>query len=366
MNRAMAFQTAGKTLAVATMAAMATSMPRAEEQTELQKKTAELTQETALLNARTALLQAQWPQLAGGKEGKLTKDAGGVYELGAWNQVFERLGEAAGDICAAVRNTPQAAKPMVLLTATDSDTALRFRVADKELAAILAAIDRLVPPPQPGGAGAMAAPLAALAAVLPSIISVTKLFRTDRALHDETVSIGDHTLAELVSDCARKPPALQVDYPAIAGLYALSGAKPTPFGMGVERIVAARAPLQAVVDDKANAAKSAAASALLARGDKFVADLYTVPAAGGRAPIAEVLLGEAVDGAVKGASAVLLVGIVKQGGNSMVTSSVWREDRLYVGGGAVVSFKLIDQGQLAAAGTIRKVDSQFQLVLLAH
>lgn len=366
MNRAIALHSVGKTLAVATMAAMATSTPRAEEQTETQKKTAELTQETALLNARTALLQAQWPQLAGGKEGKLSKDSGGVYELGAWNQVFERLGDAAGDICTAVRNTPQAARPIVLLTAADSDMGLRFRVADKELAAILAAIDSLVPRPEPGGVAAMGAPLAAVGAVLPSIISLTKLFRTDRALHDETVSIGDHTLAELVGECARKPPVLQVDYPAIAGLYALSGAQLTPFGERVQRIAAARAALQAVIDDKTNAAKSAAASALLTRGDKFVADLYTLPTAGGRAPIAEVLLGEAVDSAVRRASAVLLVGIVKQGGNSMVTSSVWREDRLYVGGGAVVTYKLIDQGQLAAAGTIRKVDPQFQLVPLAH
>ena len=76
--------------------------------------------------------------------------------------------------------------------------------------------------------------------------------------------------------------------------------------------------------------------------------------------------GEAVDGAVKNSQPILLVRIVQQGGNSMVTSNAWREDRLYVGGGAVVAYKLIDKGKLLASGTVRKVDPQFKQVLLSR
>ena len=369
MNRATSMQGAGKAIAVAALAATAVATTRADEQTEVQKKTAELTQQTELLKAEVALLQAKWPQFAGGKEGKLGKGTGGVYALGAWDQVYERLGDAVDEICAALMSA-KTNTPPVLLSAADLDAGLRYRIAAREQQAILAAIAQLTAPvaaadPAKGGVGAMATPLATVAAVLPSLMSLTKLFRTDVALHDETVAIAERTLTDLVHRRARDAHALSLGYPAVAGLYALSGAQTTAFGQGVEDIINQRSAVQGVIDDKSNATKGAQATALLARMDKFVAELYTVPAtAGARAPIAEVLLGEAVGAAVKGSGAMLLVAIVQQGGNSMITSNAWREDRLYVGGGVVVDYKLIDQGQLLASGTIRKVDPQFRRVML--
>lgn len=369
MNRAITMQSAGKALTVAVMAASAVGAARAEEQTEVQKKTAELEQQTALLNAQTALLKAKWPVFEGGHEGKLSKGTSGMYSLGAWSQVYDRFSDAADDVCKAVKAAPSQQAP-VLLVEADLDAAMRYRVVAKEQKVILDEINRLastaVPVAQSSSVEPSVAPLVAAGAILPSLISLTKLFRTDVALTDEPTTITDRTLADLLYERARETHGLALVYPQLASLLALSGAQTTSFSLDVDRIIEKRGAVQRVIDDSTNTAKSAQATALLARMDKYVADLYATPSGGGRAPIAEALHGEAVDGAVKNSQPILLVRIVQQGGNSMVTSNAWREDRLYVGGGAVVAYKLIDKGKLLASGTVRKVDPQFKQVLLSR
>ena len=358
---------------LATMAlfSLATALAAAaDEKTEVEKKTEELAQQTALLEAQTKLYQAKFPVIAGGKEGTLTKGEGGLYPLGAWEQVYLRLGQGAEDICAQLTasKAPGKTTKFALVTDADLEQASRFRLVRQEQDAILKEFERvkaIAPPPKPVQGLAAPAFVQAIPAVVGSLVSIAKLFRTDIELHDETVTIATATLQELVYGCLRKVDAFDVQYPAITGLYAVSGGAQTQFLKDIDTIVKERATLPpAIDDDKANPKKAEAAKALLTRVDKFIGDLYATPTGGARAPITDALLGEAVVAAVQAPVHLLIVAIVQQGGNSMITKSFWRSDRLFVGGGVIVSYKLIGQGQLLSSATIRKVDPEFRRIPL--
>jgi hypothetical protein len=110
-----------------------------------------------------------------------------------------------------------------------------------------------------------------------------------------------------------------------------------------------------MASDTAAPDKAKAATALLTRIDTFVSDLLAAEGTT-EAPLVSILRGEVLADAFKGNRPVLSLKLVKQGGISMTTSSIWREDRLYVGGGVIVSYRFSENDRLVRAEVIPKVD----------
>jgi hypothetical protein len=322
-------------------------------------RVAAMQQELAELKAQTELLAAQFPVIEGGKAGTVTQGSGAMYPLGAWAQVWKRLGAAAQEVCTAVAPHLEGVTP-TLVAPAELPAALRYHVVAAQLAQLEAQFDALLAPPVTPGA----AVLPAVAAVVPSLVSITKLFRTDRTLHDETVTLSNDVLNDLVQACLAGQ-GRAVHHAGPAATMALVQGRSALLAR-LSSLTARSGMLSAKADDASRPEEAAQAKALLERYTTFHAELLAVPPGAAEPPLADVLRGEVVAAppAPPHPPALLVVHIVKQGGSSMVTSNLWREDRLYVGGGAIVGWRLIVGGALKHAGLVAKVGPGFERVPL--
>ena len=311
--------------------------------------------QTNLLKAETALLQAKIGTIPTGKEGSIT--VGTVaYPIGAVERVYERLKPLAKDVCTAVASVQGADGAKVLVGPADLLAVARYRMVDGELQLI----------EQDAKKEAKDLGLASIGVILGAVESISKLFRSDLAIVSENTSVDPRYLQDLVSACLTGT----VSYPALAAQQALLLPTSSNFFQRVIELVRHRSKIKdahaKAVADK-DIAKAAQLDALLGRLDKFVTALVAIPDAQKQhPPLIEVLLGEAVASVVNTdlPPVILVVNLVNQGGLSMLEKRSFFSDRLYVGGGAIATYRITKGDRLLASGMVAQVDPEMKRVYL--
>jgi hypothetical protein len=337
-----------------------------------------LTQSTARIEAEIEnntkalqLLQQQFPVITGGKQGDIRfGDGKGAYAIGAWESVYQRMVEAASDVCARLDGLYRDAalqNGVVLASEDDLQLPAAYILVTSERQRLQGELDAILrieqPPPSPSvGPSGAAFPIAAAGALINSAVSVSKLFRTDRTLYPEAVTVSLSALKDEVAMCLADR-RIGVVYPALATRHTLLGSGDSPFLDSLRKLAGDRQRVELRLAQLPAASKPTAAATLLAQVDKFIADLVATPSQG-EAPLASVIRGESIQKGLEQNRPLLVVSVPQQGGLSMVTSSIWRSDRLYVGGGMIVAYSLSTRGRIIASGTVSKVDPRMKRVVL--
>lgn len=319
--------------------------------------------------ARLDLFQQQFPVITGGNSGAIKFDTSkGAYAIGAWEMVFQRMAEGASELCQSLDGTFKGAnlKEVVLVSEDDLQLPAAYILVSGEQKRLQFELDALlgteVVKPSIGPAPAVA-PIAAVGAILNSAVSIAKFFRTDITLYPEATTVNVASVKDEVAKClsARQ---IAVNYPALSSRHALLSSSGSEFLLQLQKLSVDRQRAESKVLQMSPASRPASASPLFAQVDKFIGDLLGASAAPAEAPLLSVVRGEAIQLGLANNVPMLMVGIPQQGGLSMITSSVWRSDRLFVGGGMIISYRLSNKGTILASGSIAKVDPKMKRVTL--
>jgi hypothetical protein len=277
-----------------------------------------LAAQTEKLKAEIALLQARIPVLPVGKDGTISIGSGSAYAIGAVRKVYESLDRAALTVCTEVKKFDTAAPGRIVLLGSESGLdSVRFTLVDKELGLIEDELDRLLPAPlAPAAVG-----VAAIGPILSAVVSVTKLFRTDKTLRAETVAVDSGYLEDRVFQCL-KTGGLKgaLLYPSVTAEQILLAPENSKFVGRLSRLTSRRGGIS---------------NAIAAKHANAKADSVNVS-----------------------------VEIAQQGGMSMVTSSIWRSDRLFVGGGVIATYRVTRGRELLSSGVAAEVEPRLQQVNL--
>jgi hypothetical protein len=313
-----------------------------------------------LLGSQKSLLEAEFPKISGGKEGTIEFKSGGADNLHAHVQTYQALSRAASDVCDKVNASLNDKESVVLLSADDIKMSGQYRIALSDLQSLQKMFEDAVG--QKVAITGTGLELYGAAIALTTIADFTKLFRTNRTLYAESTTVADEELTNLVAQCIKRSviyPAVQFDSAIASGTSSFIDAL---HGLDVHRAKVDSLIMELSAKEKrtpSDEARLAALKTLAARHDKFVTAMAASDEANKTPILFYLLRGEIVANAVKSANIPLLTTkISKQGGFSMITSSIWRSDRFFSSGGVVVSYRLVSNGQLRTAGSV-PADSPF-------
>ena len=311
--------------------------------------------QTNLLKAETALLQAKIGTLPTGKEGSITLGTQAAYPIGSLERVYERLKPLAKDVCAAVASVDQAKEAKVLVGPADLLAVVRYRMVNQELKLIEQDAQALM-------AQDRKTSVASVGVILGAVESISKLFRSDLTIFSQTTTIDPRYLQDLVSACLEK-----AAYPALNAQQALLDPATSAVLTRVTDLVALRPKIRdfhtAAVAAK-DTAKATSLESVLTRLDRLVTALVAIPEGQRQPPLVDVVLGEAVANAVGAQAVILTVNLADQGGMSMLEKRSFFSDRLYVGGGAIATYRMTQGGKLLASGMVAQVDPEMKRVYL--
>lgn len=326
--------------------------------------------ETALLNAKADLAKAQasaFPVLpeGTGKNGTLTVETTDRDKFHVTARAAESFKDAAKKLAEILKGSDQ----MALLTDADRNAMVTYKAESAKLASLTSRMQSLLgpKPPKPEALG-----LIGVAGLLTQVAQFTKLVRTDKSLAFTDVSLPDELLLDLLA--VELPGTLLYPAAALDAVYA--GSLGSAYANGVREVSTRRAEVGAIAkleipepkdakDTKGAKAKEEAlkrkekAVALLAEIDALATALVAIDANTKLPTLMFILRGELAEGYVQVAQArVLTVRVEAKGGSSLKTSSIWRSDRLYAAGGAVLSFRVTKQAEIVKAGIVTS-ETQF-------
>ena len=319
--------------------------------------------------ARLELLQQQFPVITGGNSGSIKFEASkGAYAIGAWEMVFQRMAEGASELCKSLNDTFKSAnlKEVILVSEDDLQLPAAYIIVSGEQKRLQLELDAILvikvdkpsvePPP-------VVASIPAIGAIFNSAVSIAKLFRTDITLHPEATTVNVTSVKDEIAKCLSTRQII-VNYPALFARHALLSSSGSEFLVQLQKLSADRRSAESKVLQMPSASRPANALPLFAQVDKFMGDLVGASAVSAEVPLLSVVRGEAIQLGLANNTSMLMVGIPQQGGLSMITSNVWRSDRLFVGGGMIISYRLSNKGSILASGTIAKVDPKMKRVTL--
>ena len=325
------------------------------------------------------LLKLSYPVIEGGKTGTIKFDAGkSAYPIGAWERVYTQMREAANELCQRV-GPKMVGKDVTLVSEDELNAAYIYPVLKTEVGRLNGELNSLESwldgqlnllensnKSNTLGFDAKVVSLTGVAAVVSSAISITNLLRSDLTLYQESTNIGVTALKDATFQCLTEK-ANKAVYPENASRYRLmTESKDGEFIKDVDRLKLERFRLATKIAKLPQKSVPKNAEAVFAQVDKFLADLYSVNTARNELVLLTALRGEIISSHWgKDKSQLLEISIPQQGGISMISSSTWRSDRLYVGGGLIVRYRLSDAEKLVDAGTIEKIDPAFKHVPLA-
>jgi hypothetical protein len=323
-----------------------------------------------LLNAQKELIDAKFPRIQGGLPGEIKQGTGSLYNLGAVAEATQRLVSAAEGICAKVKSKEKPTK-VVVAGIEESHALLQYSLAAIELGTLDDDTKALV-----GDVPTLRStlPVYAAGAAITMLTDFAKLFRTDRTIYNETVVLNKEILVDKVSLCMGiDPTPWTVEYPRSKLDATVRQLDQDPFWKRVSevqhrrgdlaRLIAQGAEANATREAKDKAAKAQELTDRLAAFMKAVLGVDTVTS---QSALGIILLGELVRSALVKPARLLVVHLPHQGGFSMVTKSIWREDRLYVSGGVIATYRVTDSaGNLIASDYVREVDPKLHRVKLS-
>lgn len=351
-----------------------------------------------VLGAQLELLEKKLPALPEGKPGSVTFDSGAGDSLHATAQAYEALALAAQEVCSTVvAVSGKEAKRVALVSPDDLRLAAQYRIVAGEITALQREYNREL-----SKVVTAALPVAAIGPILSTLVDVSKLFRTDRKLSFADVTGDEVALADQIAACLQTKLPGKVSYARVEMGNALgfgSGKLHADLSTLAENDEELAAKIRQLEDDlaKPEDPKKGAAAAPKAGGDsarkkeqlaqwKALSERYKAllkslegtDATVKSGVLLSVLQGEAIDRMVRCEptaqtkvvcaegdknreviARLLSTRVVKAGGTTMVTSSVWSEDKVYSSGGVVVTYRLTDGATVQAAGSIQK-DSQLR------
>jgi hypothetical protein len=335
--------------------------------------------QSALFTSQKSLIDAQYPQFPGGKGGGTTFGASvdtfhaNLFAYGALNSLANRL-------CAlpVFGNTPQ----VLVLSADDLDSIAATRLFKNQLNGLVAAYDDVLKTKEPEVT--RVAPLAgtyAAAVALSSLADFTRLFRTDKKVSQESVTLSDSDLANEIAGCldtvskqhkfllasSLMLPALLVDSPDSASLWG-KYEEAAKLRISAQKLKAEDdAELEALDKAKLTTKEDHKKFVDLKSSSNRLTALLTVQtnldstftgvSDNTKEPIVlRLLRGEALLKQINNDPKPLLLttNIVLKGGFSVVSQSIWRADKFYSRGGLAVSYRVENHdGKVLDAGILR-------------
>lgn len=350
--------------------------------------------QAGLLNSQKSLVDAKYPDFTGGKTGSMTFGSS-VDAFHANRYAYSALETVATKIC---KLDVLKGKRVLLLSSDDLASIAADRLLMDQLSSLNKAYDTALKPTPPEvelpptkGPYLAVPGLYTAAIALSSIADFTKLFRTDQTVSQEAVTLSDSDLANaLIGTCVAapaarakptseataspaaepvQPPFFLASYLSIPALLNENSSKLWKGYMAANNNRANALALQLANDvelsgmDKTKLttryvtlqASSAQIKALLATHAQLDTIFTGVNDTTKEPNLLRLLRGEALlDHFTKNKDTLLLTAnIVLKGGFSVVSKSIWREDKFYSRGGLAVSYRVMDtKGTVIAANVV--------------
>lgn len=327
--------------------------------------------QTSILTAQKAQIDAMYPAFSGGKNGDITSGSS-LDTFHANLNAYNALTALAGRFC----TWPEVETyPALVLSSDDLAAIATAKILKDQLDGLLADYKDALQTVAPKGERiALIAGAYAAATALTAVADLTRLFRTDQQVSQETVALSDADFANALSACAPRTFLLASSLATAALLTA-----PTPGSLWgkYEDAAQLRARAQAVqAEDEAELA-TIDKSKLTNRDDRktFIAlqasadRLKAILAAHANLDLVflgsndttkepnvlRLLRGEALLNKITTTPKIqiLTANVILKGGFSIISKSIWRADRFYSRGGLVVSYRLMTpDGSVVKAGIV--------------
>lgn len=315
-----------------------------------------------LLTSEKNLVDAQYPKFTGGKAGETTFGTS-VDPFHANFYAYKALGSLASDLAGALfKQTTLTDKKVLVLSSDDLASIAAYRLLKNQLDELNKAYEAslklastptvdLVPPTTPSTSVLKTIPIYTAAMALSSIADFTRLFHTDQKVGQEAVTLTDSDLANALihANPAKFLLATSLVIPE------LLDEKNSKLWAEYNMANSNRVTVQALPSNMdANLAKQF--TALLAKHTQLDTIFTGVNETTKEPNILRLLRGEALYNAYQTDNTVYLTAnVVLKGGFSVVSQSIWRQDKFYSQGGVVVSYRAMDkEGKVLAADILSK------------
>lgn len=339
--------------------------------------------QAGLLNSQKSLVDAKYPDFTGGKTGSMTFGSS-VGAFHANRYAYSALETVAKKIC----DSPALKDKNVLVLSSDDLASIAAdRLLKNQIDSLRKAYDAALqstPPtvertPSMGQDrfSAFDPGLYTAAVALSSIADFTKLFRTDQTVSQEAVTLSDSDLATALSGCAPRKflfasslaiPALLGEKQSLLWLSYLNAndLRAQALALQLKNDVAfsgmdkTKLATQKEREDYVTLrASSAQIKALLATHAQLDTIFTGVNDTTNEPNLLRLLRGEALlDHFTNKDTLLLTANIVLKGGFSVVSKSIWREDKFYSRGGVAVSYRVMDKYGTVIAANVVSAESE--------
>ena len=298
-----------------------------------------------ILTAQKDLIDAKNPTITGGKDGTIVKSTDNLDSFHSTIQTYQALNQPAKEICEAAFQKAKNKNQKVVFI--DEDDALKFT----QYKVIKNQMDDILKPPPPGEAKPLnlSLTLYAVGALINSVTAFSKLFRTNREVFSEDVTIVPSAWnAALFNQCSQtktKDQQLKFNIGSMGFDASLL--------LGESKFMKKVTELKEIKAELGDSKKEEAAKIEL-----LLTSLYK----DNGAVLSQLLQSEylekeitlnedgtriANDGAL-----IAKTEIVKKTGFTMKTSNIWRSDRLYSSGAVAVVYSLSNKDGTVLASDI--------------
>jgi len=331
------------------------------------------------LAAQKDLINAQFPKFSGGKSGEIAFSGSSVDSFHANLFAYDALSSLA---CKLAKNAAFAdAKRVLLMSNEDLVSVVATRQVQYQIDQLVKDYKSLLPEDIKFEVAITQLPYA-VGTALSSIADLGRLFRTDQKISQENISLSDTDLANALIGCDPKkfvlPSSLSLssyflDAPNASALWNAYKEAGDYRSQVISKLKRARVELATMDASKLadKAGDRAKYIQLKTRADRIDSLLERHTSLDGivlgvnettKEPIlVRLLRGEAIKNVVanKNEKAVLLTAsVVLKGGFSVVSQSIWREDKFYSRGGLVISYRAQNpDGSVIASGFMSEESS---------
>jgi len=332
--------------------------------------------QSGILTSQKSLIDAQYPKFTGGKSGE-TAFGSSMDTFHANLFAYGALNSLATKLCA--ESHLKSASVVFVLSGDDLASVGVMRLVQDQLTELIDSYHKVIKEAPTTGHEKRMAALAPYAAAmaLSSIADLTRLFRTDLKVSQETVNLSDADLANALSACGTDKfllsaslatkPLLEAahDDNSLWGQYKLA----TELRAQAQAAqLAADAEIATLDKTKPkNEAErkryvelqtlSDRVKGLVTAQDK-VETLFTGVNDSSKEPnLLRLLRGEALFKKINASpqASLLTATVVLKGGFSVVSQSIWRADKFYSRGGLAVSYRVLKaDGSVVAAGVLNE------------
>lgn len=317
----------------------------------------------ANIDAASALSSSKYPVISGGKDGTTSVDGTSMYPKAALEEAYRATELAARDICALVKDQ----NGKILLTPTRynlESLLLSHKLLEGELTLAKENLNKFkngscekkssptTPPkaaekPGKGSIGTLPSTkpgteigIIDAAPIVNSLISITKILRTDREIHMEAASIKDEDLIASVRSCLSTEKNREISTINSKSLVDLLETEDEGIQKKIESI---RREWQDLQTNNAQTFCKTEIATNAERFENFWNQISTKTDSGDEPALQSLRRADIIRKWLKNEQGkVLQVGIISSGGATQKTSHTFFSDRLYASGNVVATYSLMN------------------------